>query len=61
MKRLHTKTSCMSRSNDGKQHRWGRSLQRLATFAILFLCSWSVSWAQGTTTGGGKKRQVDAQ
>lgn len=45
----------MSRSNDGKQHRWGRSLQRLATFAILFLCSWSVSWAQGTTTGSNGK------
>ena len=45
----------MSRSNDGKQHRWGRSLQRLATFAILFLCSWTVSWAQGTTTGSNGK------
>lgn len=51
MKKSLTETTCLSRSNDGKQHRWGRSLQRLATFAILFLCSWSVSWAQGTTTG----------
>lgn len=51
MKKSLTETTCLSRSNDGKQHRWGRSLQRLATFAILFLCSWSVSWAQGTATG----------
>lgn len=55
MKKSLTETTCLSRSNDGKQHRWGRSLQRLATFAILFLCSWSVSWAQGTTTGSNGK------
>ncbi len=55
MKKSLTETTCLSRSNDGKQHRWGRSLQRLATFAILFLCSWSVSWAQGTTTGNNGK------
>lgn len=55
MKKSLTETTCLSRSNDGKQHRWGRSLQRLATFAILFLCSWSVSWAQGTTTGNNDK------
>ena len=55
MKKSPTETTCLSRSNDGKQHRWGRSLQRLATFAILFLCSWSVSWAQGTTTGSNGK------
>lgn len=55
MKKSLTETTCLSRSNDGKQNRWGRSLQRLATFAILFLCSWSVSWAQGTTTGSNGK------
>lgn len=55
MKKSLTETTCLSRSNDSKQHRWGRSLQRLATFAILFLCSWSVSWAQGTTTGNNSK------
>lgn len=61
MKKSLTETTCLSRSNDGKQHRWGRSLQRLATFAILFLCSWSVSWAQGTTTGrNGKLTLKDA-
>ena len=51
MKILHTKTSCMSRPTDSKQRRCGRMLQRLATFAILFLCSMTISWAQGTTTG----------
>jgi len=55
MKKSLTGTTCLSRSNDGKQNRWGRSLQRLATFAILFLCSWTVSWAQGTTTGNNGK------
>ena len=55
MKKSLTETTCLSRSNDSKQHRWGRLLQRLATFAILFLCSWSVSWAQGTTTGSNGK------
>lgn len=55
MKKSLTETTCLSRSNDGKQNRWGRSLQRLATFAILFLCSWTVSWAQGTTTGNNSK------
>lgn len=55
MKKSLSETTCLLRSNDGKQHRWGRSLQRLATFAILFLCSWSVSWAQGTTTGSNGK------
>ena len=61
MKKSLTETTCLSRSNDGKQHRWGRSLQRLATFAILFLCSWTVSWAQGTTTGSnGKLTLIDA-
>lgn len=61
MKKSLTETTCLSRSNDGKQQRWGRSLQRLATFAILFLCSWTVSWAQGTTTGSnGKLTLIDA-
>lgn len=55
MKKSLTETTCLSRSNDGKQHRWRRSLQRLATFAILFLCSWTVSWAQETTTGSNGK------
>lgn len=57
MKKSLTETTCLSRSNDGKQHRWERSLQRLATFAILFLCSWSVSWAQGSN---GKRTLKDA-
>ena len=61
MKILHTKTTCMSRPTDSKQRRCGRLLQRLATFAILFLCSWSVSWAQGTSTGStGKVTLKDA-
>ena len=55
MKRLHTKPSCMSRPTDSKQRGCGRLLQRLATFAILFLCSMTMSWAQGTTTGGNDK------
>ena len=55
MKILHTKTSCMSRPTDSKQRRCGKSMQRLATFAILFLCSMTISWAQGTTTGNDSK------
>ena len=55
MKILHTKTSCMSRPTDSKQHRCGRMLQRLATFAILFLCAMTMSWAEGTTTGKSSK------
>ena len=51
MKNQQTKTTCLSRTADSKQHRCGKSMQRLATFVILFLCSWTVSWAQGTTTG----------
>ena len=49
MKFLHTKTSCMSRPTDSKQRGCGRLLQRLATFAILFLCSITISWAEGTS------------
>lgn len=55
MKFLHTKTSCMSRPTDSKQRVCGRLLQRLATFAILFLCSMTISWAEGTTTGSNSK------
>lgn len=55
MKFLHTKTSCMSRPTDSKQRRCGKSLHRLATFLVLFLCSITISWAQGTTTGGNGK------
>lgn len=55
MKFLHTKTSCMSRPTGSKQRKCGRSLQRLATFAILFLCSMTISWAEGTTTGSNSK------
>ena len=55
MKILHTKTSCMSRPTDSKQHRCGKSLQRLATFVVLFLCSMTMSWAQGTTTSSNGK------
>lgn len=50
MKFLHTKTSCMSRPTDSKQRGCGRLLQRLATFAILFLCSITISWAQATSS-----------
>lgn len=49
MKNLQTGTTCLSRTTGSKQHKCERSLQRLATFVILFLCSMTVSWAQGTT------------
>lgn len=49
MKNLQTGTTCLSSSTGSKQHKCERSLQRLATFVILFLCSMTVSWAQGTT------------
>ena len=52
MKNLQTGTTCLSSSTGSKQHKCRRSLQRLATFVILFLCSMTVSWAQGTTTTG---------
>ena len=55
MKNLQTGTTCLSRSNGSKQHKCRRSLQRLATFVILFLCSMTVAWAQGTTTTDGNK------
>lgn len=50
MKNLQTGTTCLSRTTGSKQHKCRRSLQRLTTFVILFLCSMTVAWAQGTTT-----------
>ena len=50
MKNLQTGTTCLSKTTGSKQHKCERSLQRLATFVILFLCSMTISWAQGTTT-----------
>lgn len=50
MKNLQTGTTCLSRTTGSKQHKCRRSLQRLATFVILFLCSMTVAWAEGTTT-----------
>lgn len=50
MKNLQTGTTCLSSSTGSKQHKCERSLLRLATFVILFLCSMTISWAQGTTT-----------
>lgn len=50
MKNLQTGTTCLSSSTGSKQHKCRRSLQRLATFVILFLCSMTVSWAQEMTT-----------
>lgn len=50
MKNLQTGTTCLSSSTGSKQHECERSLLRLATFVILFLCSMTVAWAQGTTT-----------
>lgn len=55
MKRLQTKTTCLSKFIDSKQRRCGRLLQRLATFLVLFLCSMTISWAQGTATGSNGK------
>lgn len=52
MKNLQTGTTCLSRTTGSKQHKCRRSLQRLATFVILFLCSMTIAWAQGTTTTG---------
>lgn len=50
MKNLQTGTTCLSKTTGSKQHKCRRSLQRLTTFVILFLCSMTVAWAQGTTT-----------
>lgn len=57
MKNLQTGTTCLSSSTGSKQHKCRRSLQRLATFVILFLCSMTISWAQepfGFTQNGKK-------
>ena len=50
MKNLQTGTTCLSKTTGSKQHKCERSLQRLATFVIFFLCSMTVSWAQEMTT-----------
>lgn len=55
MKNLQTGTTCLSSSTGSKQHKCRRSLQRLATFVILFLCSMTIAWAEGTTTKDGNK------
>lgn len=55
MKNLQTGTTCLSSSTGSKQHKCRRSLLRLATFVILFLCSMTVSWAEETTTTDGNK------
>lgn len=55
MEKNQAKTTCLSRFTDSKLRRCGRSLQRLATFLVLFLCSMTISWAQETTTGGNDK------
>lgn len=46
MKNLQTGTTCLSSSTGSKQHKCRRSLLRLATFVILFLCSMTIAWAQ---------------
>lgn len=60
MKNLQTGTTCLSRTTGSKQHKCERSLLRLATFVILFLCSMTVSWAQEPFefTQNGKKDLV---
>lgn len=50
MKNLQTGTTCLSSSTGSKQHKCERSLLRLATFVILFLCSMTVAWAEEMTT-----------
>lgn len=55
MKKNQAKTTCLLKFTDIKQRRCGRLLQRLATFLVLFLCSMTISWAQGTTTGRNSK------
>lgn len=59
MKNLQTGTTCLSSSTGSKQHKCRRSLQRLATFVILFLCSMTIAWAEGTTTDGNKTFNVE--
>lgn len=55
MEKNQAKTTCLLRFTDIKQRRCGRLLQRLATFLVLFLCSMTISWAQGATTGSNGK------
>lgn len=55
MKNLQTGTTCLSSSTGSKQHKCERSLLRLATFVILFLCSMTIAWAEETTTTDGNK------
>lgn len=55
MKKNQAKTTCLLKITDIKQRGCGRLLQRLATFLVLFLCSMTISWAQGTTTGSNGK------
>lgn len=55
MKKNQAKTTCLLKFTDIKQRGCGRLLQRLATFLVLFLCSMTISWAQGTTTGSNGK------
>lgn len=50
MKNLQTGTTCLSSSTGSKQHKCERSLLRLATFVILFLCSMTIAWAEEMTT-----------
>ena len=57
MKNLQTGTTCLSSSTGSKQHKCERSLLRLATFVILFLCSMTIAWAEepfGFTQNGKK-------
>lgn len=60
MKNLQTGTTCLSRTTGSKQHKCRRSLLRLATFVIFFLCSMTVAWAQKPFefTQNGKKDLV---
>ena len=54
MENLQTGMTCLSRATDSKQRLCDSPLLRLATFVFLFLCSLTISWAQGTTTTGDK-------
>lgn len=59
MKNLQTGTTCLSRTTGSKQHKCERSLQRLATFVIFFLCSMTVSWAQNDPFGFTQNGKTD--
>lgn len=58
MENLETGAVCLARFADSKQLRCGWSLLRLTAFAILFLCSMAISWAQ--TSNGSKLILKDA-